>query len=41
MTELPNDDEASDQDRARAWAAKMLAMPDLLILKQTKLCPDR
>jgi len=32
MTEIPNDDEASDQDRARAWAVKLLAQPDLLIL---------
>lgn len=31
MTELVNDYQ-SDQDQARAWAAKMLAMPDLLIL---------
>lgn len=26
------DDRQSDQDQARAWAAKLLAMPDLLIL---------
>jgi DNA polymerase III epsilon subunit-like protein len=32
MDERTTADYQSDQDRARAWAAKMLAMPELLIL---------
>jgi DNA polymerase-3 subunit epsilon len=32
MTELVTDDYASDQDQARAWATKLLAQPDVLLL---------